>query len=164
MGYTMAIGTKVVGLALLALTVAACRDKGKTYDVNVEVTRVTAVRKDELGKPITTDLELSYVDCPGTQVEVIRGGKEFSECVQKLAVGAKIPVKLEHKWDPEGYYDYEVFEVAGCPRPPDPNDEASYKMVRDCEDWNVNGATVGFQCKYADKKVLNQACPWFRTR
>ena len=71
-------------------------------------------------------------------------------------------LKLEHHWDPEGFYDYDVFEVQGCPRPPDPNDEASYKMVRECADWNVNGTRVGFQCNYTNKKELNKKCPWFQ--
>jgi hypothetical protein len=43
----------------------------------------------------------------------------------------------------------------------DANDEAGYTMVRECEDWTVNGSKVGFQCNIAPKKALLKACPWF---
>jgi hypothetical protein len=153
----------VTALVLAALPLVACH-KAKRYDATVEVLRVAAIRRDEAGNPLTTDVEFSYTECPGSQMEVIRGGKEFSECVRNLKVGDKVKVKLEHKWDPEGYYDFDVYELNGCERPPDLNDEASFKMVRDCSDWNVNGARVGFQCDYAHKKALNKKCPWFKTR
>jgi len=149
-------------LVATALPLAACH-KGKQYEANVEVTRIAAVRKDEAGKVVTTDLEFSYVECPGSQVEVIRGGAEFSECVKKFKVGEKVKIKIDHHWDPDGHYEADVYEVQGCKRPPDPNDEASFKMVRDCSDWTVNGTRVGFQCKYSDKKELNKKCPWFLT-
>lgn len=137
--------------------------RAKQYESTVEVTRVSAVRKDEAGTVVTSDVEISFVECPGTQIEVLRGDKDFSACAMgKLKVGDKVKIKLEHRWDPEGFYDYDVYEVQGCPRPPDPNDEASYKTVRECSDWNVNGARVGFQCNYAAKKELNSKCPWFR--
>jgi hypothetical protein len=151
-------------VAASAVPLLGCH-KSKQYETNVEITRMSAVRKDEQGNVMTSDVEFSYVECPGTQIEVIRGGKEFSSCVLgKLKVGDKVKVKLEHHWDAEGFYDYDVYEVLGCARPPDPNDEASYKMVRECSDWNVNGARVGFQCNYQNKKDLNKKCPWFLKR
>lgn len=154
----------VLSLALASLPLVGCH-RSKTYEATVEVTRMSVTRKDEKGNPVSTDLELSYVECPGTQVEVIRGGKDFSACIQpKVKVGAKVKVKIQHAWDPEGHYDFDVLEVEGCPRPPDPNDEASYKVVRECSDWTVNGSRVGFQCNYQDKKDLNAKCPWFRKR
>jgi hypothetical protein len=154
----------VLALAVAALPLVGCH-RSKQYEAQVEVTRLTAIRKDEQGNPLTADLEISYVECPGTQIEVLRGGKDFASCIaQKMKVGDKVKVKLEHHWDSEGHYDYDVYEVQGCPRPPDPNDEASYKMVRECNDWNVNGTRVGFQCNYQDKKDLNKKCPWFMKR
>ena len=153
----------VTALVLSVLPLVGCH-RAKHYDASVEVTRISAIRKDEAGNVLTTDFEFSYVECPGTQIEVIRGGKEFSDCVKQFKVGDKVKVKLDHKWDPEGFYDYDVYEVQGCKRPPDPNDEASFKMVRDCKDWNVNGTRVGFQCNYTDKKELNKKCPWFVKR
>ncbi len=153
----------VIALVAAAVPLSGCH-KSKQYETTVEVTRVSAVgKKDEKGNPSSMDVELSYSECPGTQVEVIRGGKDFAACAAKLKVGDKVKVKLEHHWDAEGHWDYDVFDVAGCSRPPDPNDEASYKMVRDCADWNVNGARVGFQCNYTHKTELNKKCPWFKT-
>lgn len=151
----------VTALVLGALPLLGCH-RSKDYEATVEVTRLSVIRKDEAGHPLTADLEFSYFECPGTQIEVIRGGKEFSECIQSFKVGDKVKVKLTHAWDKEGYWDYDVHEVQGCKRPPDPNDEASYKMVRECNDWNVNGSRVGFQCNYSSKKELNKKCPWFQ--
>lgn len=136
--------------------------RSKDYEATVEITRKDVVRKDESGQALTSDLEFSYTECPGTQIEVIRGGKEFSECIKSLKLGEKAKVKLTHSWDPEGHWDYDVHQVNDCKRPPDPADEASFKTIRDCSDWNVNGTRVGFQCKYADKKDLVKKCPWFR--
>lgn len=153
----------VTALVLTALPLVACH-KQKTYETTVEVTRVSVPRRDEKGAALSTDFEFSYVECPGSQFEVIRGGKEFSDCVAKFKVGDKVKVKILHAWDPEGHYDSDVFEVQGCPRPPDKNDEASFKTIRDCSDWTVNGTRVGFQCNYTDKKELNKKCPWFLKR
>lgn len=144
-----------------ALPVIGCH-RAKQYEATVEITRNSPIRKDEHGVTVTSDLEFSFVECPGTQIEVIRGGKDFAACTQKFKVGDKVKIKLEHHYDPEGFYDYDVFDVQGCPRPPDPNDEASFKMVRECGDWNVNGTRVGFQCSYTSKKELNKKCPWFQ--
>lgn len=153
----------VTALVLSSLPLIGACHPSKQYQATVEVTRLAQVRKDETGAPITTDLEFSFIECPGTQIEVIRGGKDFSACVtNKLKVGDKAKIKLEQHWDAEGFYDYDVFEVEGCPRPADPNDEASYKMIRECNDWNVNGARVGFQCNYLGKRELSKKCPWFK--
>lgn len=157
--------TNRILVALVGAVLLAGCHKSKQYETTVEVTRLSAVRKDESGAVASTDIELSYVECPGSQIEVVRGGREFSSCVAgKIKVGDRIKVRLEHRWDPEGFYDYDVFEVQGCPRPADPNDEASFKMVRECSDWSVNGTSVGFQCNYQNKRELNKKCPWFTKR
>ena len=153
----------VTALALSALAAAGCH-RSKQYEATVEVTRIAVIRTDEAGDPLTLDVEFTYPECPGSQSEVIRGGDEFSDCAKSLKVGEKVTAKLVHKWDPEGFYDYDVYELNGCKRPPDPEDEASFKMVRDCKDWMVNGAAVGFQCNYANKKELKKKCPWFKQR
>jgi hypothetical protein len=157
---------KLIVMALVASAlpfVSACH-RPKEFEANVEITRTAIIRKDESGVALTSDAEFSYVECPGTQIEVIRGGKEFSECLKKYKVGDKVKAKLTYAYDPEGHWDYDVHDLGDCKRPPDPNDEASFKMVRDCADWNVNGTRVGFQCKYSDKAELNKKCPWFKKR
>jgi hypothetical protein len=146
---------------LVAVAVLGCH-KPKRFEANVQVSRFSPVRRDETGTVLTSDLEVSFVDCPGDQIEVLRGGRDFSACVSKLKVGEKVPVKIEYHWDDDGFWDHDIVEVQGCPRPVDPNDEASVKMTRECSDWNVNGTRVGFQCNYTDKKELNKKCPWFK--
>ena len=150
----------VLGAASITLGSTGCH-KPHTYQATVEITRASVVRRDENGRALTTDIEFSYIECPGTQIETVRGGQEFATCVSKHPIGAKVPVKLDHKWDPEGHYAYEVTEVGGCARPPDPNDEASFATIRECEDLKENGAVVGFDCQIAPKKELLKKCPWF---
>lgn len=156
------IRTLAVAVAALGL-VTACHGT-KHYDAEVEVTRISAVRKDEAGKPVTLDFEVSYTDCPGSQMEVIRGDATFAACVAKYKVGDKVKLGIDHEWDPEGHYKWTVRKVGDCTRIADPNDEASYALVRECEDWSVNGTRVGFQCKYIPDKKLVEKCPWFKRR
>jgi hypothetical protein len=146
----------VLGLVSLS----ACH-RSKSYEANVDVDRMSVVRRDEAGTPMVTDLELSYRDCPGDQLEVIRGGQEFSQCVSKYKIGDKLKIKVQHRWDKEGHYRWDVVDVGGCKRTIDPDDEASYAMIRECEDWSVNGAVVGFKCNVAPQKSLLKSCPWF---
>jgi hypothetical protein len=155
---------RIAGSALFLVVVlgsVGCH-KAKKYDATVEVTRISVVRRDANARALTTDLEFSYFECPGTQIETVRGGEEFSKCVSKLAVGAKVPVKVDHRYsDAQGHWVWEVHQIADCTRPVDPNDEASFALVRECEDWTVNGAKVGFQCDIKPKKELIKKCPWF---
>jgi len=147
--------------SLVVAGLFACH-RPKHYDAKIEVTRMAAVRKDETGKPLTLDFEYSFFECPGTQVEVIRGDAAFAACVSKYKVGDKVPISIDHEWSDEGHWEWVVRRVGDCPRVPDPNDEASFALVRECEDWAVNGTRVGFQCKYVPEKKLVDKCPWFR--
>lgn len=149
--------------ALASVASTSCH-RAKTYESTVEVTRISVARTDQNGRATLTDVELSYVDCPGTQLENVRGGEEFSSCISKLAVGTRVPVKVEHRWSSEGFYTWDVHQVADCKRPPDPNDEASFATVRECEEWKANGVVVGFECQISPKKALLQKCPWFARR
>jgi len=125
------------------------------------LTRMDAVRTDEQGKPATMDVEFSYFECPGTQIEVIRGDNAFAACMARYKPGDKVPVRIEKHWDEAGYWDWDVHEMGGCPRPPDPDDEASFDTVRECTPWVINGAKVGFQCNTIPQDKLLKACPWF---
>jgi len=158
----MAAGRAFV-VVLFAMFVLTSCNRPKTYTTEVEIVRISPVRRDDTGKPLTTDLEISYVQCPGEQIEVIRGGEDFSSCVAKsMKVKDRRPAVLVHGATADGNLDSKVHEVGGCKRPPDPNDEASYDLVRDCSDWKVNGVAVGFQCDYSTQKALVAKCPWFR--
>jgi hypothetical protein len=147
-----------------ALVVLAGCHRPKKYEANVEVTRVQAVSKDETGKPRTLDFEFSYVECPGTQIEVVRGPATFAACASKYKVGDKVKVSIEHAWSDEGHYKWTVKKIGDCERVFDPADESSFAMVRECEDWDVNGQKAGFQCRYTPEKKLIDKCPWFKRR
>jgi hypothetical protein len=147
--------------SVAALASSGCH-RSKSYESEVEVSRVSVVRKDPSGKPITTDFEFSYADCPGTQIETVRGDAKFSQCVARYSVGQKVKVQVEHQWSDEGHYVSVVRKVGECDRVVDPNDEASFTMLRECEEWEVNGAKVGFQCSMKPEKGLLAKCPWFR--
>lgn len=151
-------------LAALSLAGAACGPEEKWYTSEVEITRLDVVRRNEAGKALTTDVEVSYEQCPGTQTEVLRGGEAFGACVAKHKVGDRLQAKIRHAMGPFGYFESKIHRLGNCERPPDPNDEASFTVVRDCEDWTVAGTKSGFRCFYLDKHKLNEACPWFRRR
>jgi hypothetical protein len=150
--------------ALLVVAGSAGCHRPKHYETDVEITRISPVRRDETGKVLTLDVEITYFDCPGTQIEVIRGDADFAACVMKQKVGDKAHVALDHVWTVEDQYSWIVRSIANCPRIPDPSDEASYSMVRECSDWLVNGQRVGFQCNYLPEQKLLAKCPWFRRR
>jgi hypothetical protein len=150
-------------IALASVLTTGCH-RPKKFEADVEITRMSVVRRDDQGKPQTLDLEISYFACPGTQIEVMRGGPEFAACVLKHKVGDKVHVGIEHVWDPRGYYRNNVVKVGECTHAYDPDDEASFLMVRECEDWTVNGAKVGFKCNYTPEKTLLKQCPWFARR
>ncbi len=110
---------------------------------------------------MTMDIEFSFVECPGTQIEVLRGGKDFAACIASHKKGDLLKIKIRHFWSSSGQMDYEISQVGECVRPPDPNDEASFRMIRECEDWKVHGAVVGFLCRVAPERALVSKCPWF---
>lgn len=155
-------GVLGVLVAFLGASTMGCHERPKDFVGKVEVTRMAVVRRDEQKKPLTGDVEVSYFECPGTQIEVLRGGRDFLSCMEKYKVGDKVDARMTWQWSREGHYEWKVYEVGGCPRPPDPNDEASYAMVQDCEDLLVNGASVGFHCSRQPQKNLLNKCPWFR--
>lgn len=148
--------------ASLGSSLVGCHERPKDYQTQVQITRKTVVKRDEQKRALTGDVEFSYFDCPGDQVEVVRGGKDFYACMEKYEVGAKVPVRMTWSWNREGHYQWSVYEVGGCARPPDPLDEASFQMVQECEELFVNGASVGFRCNRVPQKALLDKCPWFR--
>lgn len=151
----------LLGAGLVGLVSTGCH-RSHQYESEVEITSLRVVRKDEAGKPLTADVELSYVTCPGTQQETIRGDAALSTCLARYSVGQKVKLKIEHHWSDEGHYSWTVNKVGDCDRVTDPNDEASSAFIRDCEDFKVNGAKVGFTCDLKAEKALIDKCPWFR--
>ena len=142
-----------------------CRESDKNYTANAEIVRIEKVRFDEYGDPLVIDVELSYFQCPGTQLEIIRGGREFAKCImQSHKVGDRLRVGVHWGWDSFGYYKWKVQKVDDCVREIDPLDEVSYDLVEECEDYRVYGAKVGFACKRIPTKELIEKCPWFRKK
>lgn len=154
----------VVALGVLVVCVAGCSKKSKWYDSQVQLTRIDTVRKDANGKPLDLDVEFSYPDCPGDQVEVIRGDAAFAQCLSKYKLGDKVPVHIEYHFLDEGYWDWDIHEMGGCKRPPDPEDVASFDTVQECEPLKVNGIEEGFVCNRIPQKTLLAKCPWFNRR
>lgn len=149
--------------ALAVFVVAGCH-RPKSYETTAEIVRVSVPSRDESAAPLVTDVELVYVACPGTQLELVRGDQAFSECVARYPVGSRVSVSLEHHWVDDGHYAWTVHKVGDCPRRVDPDDEGSVALSRDCQDWRVSGVKVGFQCALHAEKELVEACPWFRRR
>lgn len=137
----------------------------KKFSANVEIVRLETVKIDTDGKPLIIDLEISYVECPGTQLEIIRGDKNFANCLLgQFKVGDKVNVDIDWKWDTFGYYKWSVFKVASCERIFDPLDEVSYDLVEECEDYLVYNNKVGFTCRRIPTSKLIAKCPWFRKK
>lgn len=134
----------------------------KTFTSSVEILRYAPVRTDASGKTIVADVAIRYSDCPGNQQEVVRGGAEFAACMANQKVSSKVPVSLNWYKDKNGYHSWDVTEIAGCKRPPDPNDLGSFETVQECEDVAVHGVVTGFRCKKLPEKQLVAKCPWFQ--
>jgi hypothetical protein len=151
---------------LLILFSLFCKKADKFYETNVEITRKDIVVYDADKKPMVIDLEINYRDCPGNQVEVIRGGKEFANCINSIgrSVGERIHIDIKWEWNDSGYYKWTVVKVGSCERIIDPLDEVSFDLVEECEDYFVYGNQIGFVCKKIPTDVLINSCPWFRKK
>lgn len=149
---------------LLFILVSGCKDN-KDFESMVEIVRMEKVRLDEKGEPLVVDVEISYYACPGTQMEVIRGDKNFADCLYKShKVGDKLKVHVNWYWDSFGYYKWKVTQLNGCPRRVDPLDEISFELVQECEDYYIYGVKVGFSCNQIPNAALIEKCPWFRRK
>lgn len=149
----------------LALAVAGCA-RSKRYYSRVEVLRVDARRMERgTGQARMLDLELRYIDCPGRQTEVIRGGREFARCFSgRHRVGARVAVEIDHHPTRDGEWEWDVVSVGGCARPVDHNDDASFETVQECRDVYAYGLRIGFRCDRVPQRELLRRCPWFRRR
>lgn len=153
----------IVVLVALACGVLSlgCKAKSKWYDSKVKLTRIQNIRADANGKPTDADLEFTWDECPGTQIEVIRGDAAFAECMKKYKVGELVPVKVEYHKDPKGGMDWDVHQFGDCKRVPDEKDLSSFDTVQECEPIVVNGVKEGFHCDRIPNKELKKKCPWF---
>jgi hypothetical protein len=158
--FSRGIVVALAGVALLAGT-AGCKAKSKIYDAKVKLNRVSSIRFATDGKPMDADVEFDWFECPGEQVEIIRGDAPFGECMKKYKVGDEVKVKVDYHWDKKGFYDWDITEMGGCKRPPDDDDQSSFDTVQECEPIVVNGVEEGFKCNRIPQKALLKKCPWF---
>ena len=136
-----------------------CREQ-RTYDAKVKIERVDSAHPTH-----SIDIEFEWESCPGRQIEVIRGGKDFAACVGKLTPGDSVAVKVAWHWEKrESSYDWDIVELGGCKRPFEEQDDASFDEVHVCTDVVQHGEVVGFQCDKSPNAELLSKCPWFRRR
>lgn len=156
----------LVACAAAALMAAGCTKKSKWYDARVRIERIQPIRERRAGEPADIDVEFQYIDCPaGQQREIIRGDAEFARCIARHRAGDLVGVRIEHHWDPARVaWDWDVHEMAGCKRPPDPDDVNSFDTVQECESIISNGVNEGFRCNRVPQKALLAKCPWFGRR
>jgi hypothetical protein len=151
----------ILAAIVLGLFATGCSKKSKWYEAKVRLNRVQNIRFDASGKPTDCDIEFDWFECPGSQIEVIRGDAAFAECMKQYKAGDEVKVKVEHHHDKRGFWDWDVHEFGGCKRPPDPEDLSSFDTVQECEPIVVNGVNEGFKCNRIPQKDLLKKCPWF---
>lgn len=147
-------------LGLTALT--ACGGKPKDYDTEVQITRKDPIERDARGVPRAVDVEVSYIDCPGTQSEVLRGDATFLACISGLSRGARAKATVRHRPRHDGRWESVIVKLGACARVAEVDDPSSYTTARECVDKRINGVVVGFDCDYTPEKALVERCPWFR--
>lgn len=147
-------------LALAALS--ACGAKPKDYETEVQVVRRDPIERDATGTPRAVDVEVSFVDCPGTQSEVLRGDAAFLACTSRLSRGARAKATVRHRPRHDGRWESVIVKLGGCERVAEEDDPSSYTTARECVDKRINGVVVGFDCDYTPEKALVARCPWFR--
>jgi hypothetical protein len=147
--------------ALACGALVGCKGKPQRFSTTVEVMQVRTFGGG--GGPKLTDLELKYTTCPANARQIMRVGKEFSECGTKLKVGDKLKAEVVLSWNAErGLYRNELVHLGDCPVKLDPKDEANYQMVEACSESKASGVVVGVRCERGRSEALLAACPWLR--
>ena len=144
-----------------AALLGACKAGPKHFKASVEVMQVRTF--GAAAGPKLTDLDLKYTACPGDARQIMRLGKEFSECGTKLKVGDKLQADVVLSYNPDrGMYRNEIVHLGACSVKVDLKDEANYQMVQSCSDVKASGVVVGVRCDRLRSKELLAACPWLR--
>ena len=146
---------------MLALALATACGGSQWYDTEVDIVRTTPVRLDAGGSVVDVDVHLEYSQCPGHQLEVIRGDATFAACMQRYPEGSKVSAHIEHYVTERNMHDWNIHRLGECDRSPDPDDEASFDQVEECEATLVNGVEEGFVCHHLPHAELLRSCPWF---
>jgi hypothetical protein len=149
-------------LVAAAPALAGCHSSSRTFDANVRIKRIETVHSDDKGKPISTDVDMVWHECPGDQRQTMRSGREFSSCIHKYKTDDVVPAKVVWEWDEHGHYDHHVVELGGCKAPPVDDDDSSFDSIAECVPSIQHDAVVGFHCDRLPEGELAQKCPWFK--
>ena len=107
----------VMGLGTLtALGFSACEKPGQVHEGKAKIVRTYVNRRDEAGKAMVTDVELSLEGCNADLRMVTRGGGAFASCVEKKAAGSLVSVKVRGGRTRDGRRTSEIVahKVAGA--------------------------------------------------
>ena len=150
-------------LVVLVPTLLGCKKKPMHHTTTVEVHQVQHYGNIAAGRIGTTDLELNFVNCPGTARQVVRASKAFTECAPNIKAGDRLEAEIVSSYNIErGSYRSEILRLGACSVKADPKDEANYETVQMCTDLEATGVTVGVRCDRTRSKELLAKCPWFR--
>jgi hypothetical protein len=151
-----------VGGCCAVVALAGCKQKSQTFSTTVEVVQLRQFGGGGNG-PKLTDLEVRFDKCPGDARQVMRLGKELSECGGKLKVGDKPTAEVALSWNSErGVYRNEITRLGDCAVKLDPKDEANYQSFENCSEVKATGMTVGVRCERTRSEAVLAACPWLR--
>ena len=148
-------------LSAAAVASGGCKESPKRYSTTVEVMQVRTF--GAAAGPKLTDLDLKFAECPGNARQIMRAGREFSDCGTKLKASDKLKAEVLLSFNAErGTYRNEITRLGDCDVKIDPKDEANYQMVENCSDVQASGVVVGVRCERGRGKELVAACPWLR--
>jgi hypothetical protein len=145
--------------AALGSLLSGCH-RDERFESVCQITRKAVVEVDDKGVAAQVDFELEWDPCPGDQVQIVRGGAEFAKCMEAYNPGDFVNVKVVHFWDSRGYYDWDLYEIAGCARPIEHDTTGSYAKSQECTDTKTHGHTDGFACSLRPFRKLVDVCPW----
>lgn len=147
--------------AALGVVLTGCSEHPTSrYESVLQIVNRSDVEKNEKGEVVQVDFLFEWDPCPGDQFQVVRGGKEFAECMSKYEKGDYVSVKVKHFWDGHGFYRWDVEEVGGCARPIEDDSEGSFERSQECQVTTHFGKESGFECSRRPFKKLVSICPW----
>jgi hypothetical protein len=144
----------------IALSTAACGERLERFESVCEIVRKDEVEVDEQGATESVDVEFVWDSCPGEQLQVVRGGKDFAACMKKYEVGKRAPVFVKHWWDERGYFAWDVYMIGDCLRYIEESSVGSYEKVQECSDDDMYGKITGFSCRRRSFETMATVCPW----
>jgi hypothetical protein len=151
----------LAGWLVCVLPLVSCKEKPKQFATTVEVMQVRTF--GAAAGPKLTDLDLKFAECPGNARQIMRAGREFSECGTKLKAGDKLKAEVLLTYNSErGTFRNEITRLGNCAVKLDPKDEANYQMVENCTDVKASGVVVGVHCDRTRSPELVAKCPWLR--